>query len=126
MADPHLKKGYTRIANELLEALIRVDWNKAHKDLMFTIIRFTYGWSKKSAKLHLFSIGFMCDKSEARVSRILSELIYLGGIIRIGKTYAIQKDFDQWKPKKLLKHFRHKKKTYRSYPHTRKKFIRSI
>jgi len=47
MANPQLENGYTRIANELLEAIIRFPFNGSQLRLFLFLIRKTYGYQKK-------------------------------------------------------------------------------
>ena len=43
---PQLEHGHTRIANELLEALIRYPFNGGEYKILLAIIRLTYGWQR--------------------------------------------------------------------------------
>ena len=48
MASPQLENGYTRVANELLEAISRFPFNGSQLRLLLFLIRKTYGFQKKA------------------------------------------------------------------------------
>ena len=58
MASPQLEDGYTRIANELVEALCVAMPGATEGQIIWAILRKTYGWKKKSDKI---SIGQLCE-----------------------------------------------------------------
>ena len=47
MANPQLEDGYTKIANEILEALAGINLSPYEGRALFFLIRKTYGWKKK-------------------------------------------------------------------------------
>ena len=47
MANPQLEDGYTEIANEILEALMRLHLSPNQWQVILCIIRKTYGFKKK-------------------------------------------------------------------------------
>ena len=51
MANPQLENGFTRIANEILEALSKAELSGSEFRLAIAILRFTYGMQKKSAEI---------------------------------------------------------------------------
>lgn len=57
-ANPQLEEGYTRLANELLEALCRSDFAGVEFRILLFVIRSTYGFKKKS---HSMSYQFIAD-----------------------------------------------------------------
>ncbi len=52
MADVQLEHGYTRIANELLEAKIRFGLSSRQSQIFDYVTRFTYGYQRKTAVLN--------------------------------------------------------------------------
>ena len=48
MASPQIEDGYTKIANELLEAISKVNLSSYEFRVIMAIIRKTYGFNKKS------------------------------------------------------------------------------
>jgi len=53
MANPQLENGYTRIANELLEATAKFPFNGAQLRMILFLWRKTYGFQKKEDKISL-------------------------------------------------------------------------
>lgn len=79
---PQIENGFTRIANEILEDLIRANLNKSEYRVIFTYIRYTYGYKlkqhpfkNKEWRLLLLSATKM-DK--AALSKTLKSLIEKG------------------------------------------------
>ena len=56
MASPQKENGSTDIANELLEAIYSSNFNAPQLDIIYCLIRYTYGFHRKSHKL---SINFI-------------------------------------------------------------------
>jgi len=52
-ASPQLENGYTQIANEILEALARVNIGYGNARILYAVLRKTYGWSKKEDKISI-------------------------------------------------------------------------
>ena len=93
---PQLENGYTKIANELLEAIINVSIPARHKDIWLFVVRKTYGFNKKSDVISLsqFQKGTRIDRSG--VCRILKDLVAWGLLAKKGSIYAIIKDYSKW------------------------------
>ena len=53
MASPQLENGYTRIANEIMNALIKYRIAGEQMQCLLHIIRQTYGWGRKSDKISI-------------------------------------------------------------------------
>ncbi len=67
MADPQVEDGYTKIANELLEALIRLMPGNTESRIMLAVIRKTYGWSRKEDKISINQLANMTGKKRRMV-----------------------------------------------------------
>ena len=117
MACPQTDDGYTRIANEIMDALIRTDIKipaEARK-VLDLVLRETYGFSRKTVK---FKAGYIAKRtrlSRQNARRALRRLekMQLVTVVRPDKSvvefdyvvesdYAfeigIQKDYEKWKP----------------------------
>jgi phage replication O-like protein O len=97
MAKPQLEDGYTMVANEIMESLMRVQLPTNQWQVLLCIIRKTYGFKKKVDKIANFQI---CEATGLRkdvVSRSLHRLEAAGLITRNGKTVGFQKDWELWK-----------------------------
>ena len=102
MANPQIENGYTRIANELLEAMCLAKLSTNEFKIILSIIRHTYGYGKTSAELSIRQISTMTGIEACNVSKIMSKLIKNNIITAYGSSYSkprtlsIQKDFEKW------------------------------
>ena len=53
MASPQKEDGYTPIANEIMEALARVNIGYGNAQILYATLRKTYGWHKKKDKISI-------------------------------------------------------------------------
>jgi len=104
-ANPQLKNGYTRISNGLLEAILKYKAPALHHKIIFTIIRFTYGYGRKETNLSVRAIARFVDaKSTSKISTALSDLINCkvvlvtaGSIGSRSRVLMLNKDYTSWK-----------------------------
>jgi len=96
MARPQLEDGHTRIANEILEHLMKVHLSSNQWQVLLCIIRKTYGYQKKVDYIANFQIGEATHLGKTVVSRILRNLEDMKLILRKGKHIGFQKDWEQW------------------------------
>lgn len=100
MATPQLEDGYTRIANDLFEAVIAFDFSKRQSKIVFAIIRKTYGFQKKTDVISLSQFTAMTGLGKAGVSKALAELFDLGvvvyGISGKQRTVGLNKNYSKW------------------------------
>jgi len=101
MANPQLEDGYTPIANEILEALARINLGAYEVRTLFYLIRKTYGWKKKKDWISLsqFSKGLGLDRRN--VFRALKSLHGKGLVVicrddKKHPTYGFQKNYERW------------------------------
>ena len=92
MADVQLENGYTRIANELLEALIKHDFTASQYKIIFAIIRKTYGWNKAEDSISVSQFEELTGLHRRTVQREMQKLKKMN-VVKPGK---IEKDFHQW------------------------------
>ena len=102
MADPQLENGYTQIANELMECLMRLHLSPNHWRVLLCIIRKTYGFHKKVDYIANFQIAKATGLCKAVVSRSLKSLNNQGLITRNGKHIGFKKDWGQWEKLAVL------------------------
>lgn len=74
MANPQLEDGHTRIANEILENIMKVSLNGTQFRLVMAIWRYTYGFQRKQ---HEMSISFLAEAISASRSQVDRELLVL-------------------------------------------------
>lgn len=95
-----LDNGYTRLANEILEAAIGHDLSKRQYKILLAVIRKTYGFQKASDRISGSQLSELTNLPRARCSEVLNELIDMSVIIRTGGTQGqieINKVISEWK-----------------------------
>ena len=97
MAKPQLENGHTQIANEILERLAKTHLSPNQWQVMFCVIRKTYGFHKKVDYIANFQIMEATSLCKAVVSRCLKGLSDMEIITRKGKYIGFQKDWERWK-----------------------------
>lgn len=98
--DPQLEHGYTKIANELYDAITRWHLSSYEYRILIFIIRKTYGWNKKEDWISLSQFSEGTNIRKPHVSRSLSLLIKQNIVTKGGKRtnpkYSIQKRYNLW------------------------------
>lgn len=103
MASPQVENGYVKIANELIDALVRYRLPGEQMQCFLFIIRKTYGYCKKEDKISLSQFCEATGINKPCVKRALNNLLSKK-IIIIKKdnsfmhVYEINKDFETWEP----------------------------
>ena len=101
MGNPQLDDGHTRIANELLEAIISFPFTGRQTKIVMAIIRKTYGYQKKSDKLAQSVISTMTGIAKPHVSTTLKELAAMGVVTINSESFAhiitLNKRYKEWK-----------------------------
>ncbi len=109
MANPQAENGHVDLANDIVEALARVNLSGREMRCLWVIFRKTYGWHKKSDLIALSQFSLMTGLSRQVVCKIL-KLLLSKKIIAVDKndnsqinSYRFNKDFDKWTqlPKKI-------------------------
>ena len=102
MASPQTQNGYTKIANELLEALAHIRIPGEAMQIFQVVVRKTYGFNKKEDAIALSQFCFATGLKKNTVCKGLKCLVGLNVITQkgndIAKIYRINKDFNAWKP----------------------------
>ena len=91
-----LNDGYTRIANELYEALIFADFNKNEQKVAHAITRCTYGFNKKVDRIADSQIAERTGLSRQAVSFAKNSLIRMKVLVREGCRVGPNKNLDEW------------------------------
>ncbi len=100
MKSPQTEDGFTKIANELLEAFSQIDASGSAWRVFMVVLRKTYGFHKKEDRISLTQFEQMSKLTRMSVCRGLNELVELK-IITVEKKgyinkYSIQKDYGTW------------------------------
>lgn len=96
MASPQTGNGWTKIANELLEAFARTNFSAYQRRVIDAIIRKTYGYRKKVDYIAISQIVEITQIHKAHVSRTLSELNHRNIVTRSGNKIGLNKDWETW------------------------------
>lgn len=97
---PQLEDGYTRIANELIEAIACAGFTANQHAVLWAILRKTYGYNKKSDDISLSQIAEMTGVDRSNVRRALISLSAQQVIIRSNGVHSnkisLNKNYSQW------------------------------
>jgi len=103
MASPQPDK-FTKISNELLDALAKIRIAGEARQMLDVIIRKTYGFNKKEDKISTSQFIELTGLSRIAIPKARRKLLELN-LITVsqkgysqGLTYSIQKDYNKWKP----------------------------
>lgn len=102
MGNPQCEDGYTKIANELLDALSGIRIPGEAMQVFLVIIRKTYGYGKKEDMIALSQFA-ITGISKPHIIRAIKHLADMNLIIaekgnKIITTFCINKHYRQWKP----------------------------
>lgn len=92
VASPQKENGYTPIANELLEAIMRADSRSWEARAVLWVTRITYGWSRKETDISAREIAKYFGADYSNIKRIIRGLREMNVLTEKG----IQKDYEKW------------------------------
>jgi len=95
MAKAQLENGFLRVANELMDALVRSDLSGREFRVFLAIMRETYGWNTKERSMTLRRISDMTGVDRRHVPGLVRGLINRNMIRRNGVT-GIETDCATW------------------------------
>ncbi|NIO20071.1 MAG: hypothetical protein GTN76_04835 [Candidatus Aenigmarchaeota archaeon] len=100
--NPQVEDGFTRIANEVIEALAKINLTAYETRVLLTIIRKTWGWGKKTDWISgpQFEELTRIDRRNIKRTLKILELRKLIVVHRDDKKtvrYGFQKDYTRWK-----------------------------
>lgn len=73
--NPQLENGFARIANELLEAILKADLGKHELLVTFALVRQTYGYSRKMAPVSLTLFASITGLERRNVAKAINSLV---------------------------------------------------
>ncbi|MFV8808746.1 replication protein, partial [Yersinia enterocolitica] len=94
--------GYTRIANELLEAIAGADLTARQLKVMIAVIRKTYGYQKKLDRIADIQIADITGLSRQNVNKAKKELLSMNCLMMDGSKIGPNKDLSEWQFNKCL------------------------
>ena len=103
MANPQIENGYTVVANEILDHLYKQPLNGTELKVVMCILRYTFGFQRKSHKLSATFIAKWGNCDLRAVKRALKQLqqdriiIYINSEQRgVTAELMFNKDYEQW------------------------------
>lgn len=102
MANPQCENGYTKLANEIIEALYQRPLSGHEFRMLFLIIRKTYGFNKTEDNVSLSQMMKALSLSKTRCSQVINKLqlqkivTVTENINGIGKKYKLNKNYEHW------------------------------
>lgn len=88
--------GYTRIANELLEAVMAADLTARQLKVVLAVIRKTYGFGKKFDRITNTQIAMMTGIHHTHVCKAKNEMIAMNIIVTNGQAIGVNKVISEW------------------------------
>ena len=97
---PHLEKGYTQIANGLLDDLARAQLSGSEFRVVLAVVRLTYGFSVSTRRITAGQLMRATGIDRRGVRRAVSRLVERGILRKAGPyfepVYGIQKYAARW------------------------------
>jgi len=99
-AGPQVENGYTKIANELLDAVLQFGFSKRQMAVLFAIVRKTYGFNKTEDDMTVTQLAQVSGLARQNASSALSELESIGAVSKrdghYGYVLKINKNYQTW------------------------------
>ena len=102
MADgsPQLEDGHIRIANELFDAILRFPLGRNEAEVMYAILRKTYGYGKKQDDMTVTQLANLTGITRPRASEALTALASINAVRKTdghyGYVLAVNKNYAEW------------------------------
>lgn len=103
MANPQKENGYTPIANEILEEIYKRNFNATQLKILLLVLRYTYGFNRKSYEFSLIFISKTINVHKVQVSTELKKLIQ-ANVLTVdseatfseARKLQLNKNYEQW------------------------------
>lgn len=89
--------GYTRIANELLEAALCTELTVRQLKIVLAVIRKTYGFNKKTDRITNTQIEKMTGIHHTHICKAKNELLDRHILVMVGREMGVNKVVSEWK-----------------------------
>jgi phage replication O-like protein O len=103
---PEIDDGHTKIANELLDAIIQTEFSKRQLKILLYIMRKTYGWNKPEDDISRSQMVEATRLHNPHITKTIQELLEMNVIIvsngNHAKRYKINKYYDTWRVTDLV------------------------
>ncbi|EIP8711364.1 replication protein [Escherichia coli] len=97
-----IDNGYTRFANELLEAIASADLTARQLKVMLAYVRKTYGFNKKTDRIADEQIAQLTGLSRQNVNKAKKELISMNCLFMDGNQIGVNREVSAWQFSKCL------------------------
>lgn len=107
MANPQIEEGFTRIANELYDAILEFGFTGRQLQVVLAVIRKTYGYNKKADDIGLSQFRDMIGMARQHVSKTIQELAAMN-VLKVdhgkhAQHISLNKNYRQWTAKSITK-----------------------
>ncbi|MEY9095379.1 replication protein [Paenibacillus sp. RC84] len=98
MANPQTENGFISVANELWDEIIRRNFSKRQKDILYFILRLSYGCRNKSAFVPKLKDFELCGVGKTHITNELKFLVECRVIVweKEESAFSINKDYEKW------------------------------
>lgn len=96
MASPQCEHGYTRIADELFEAILRANFSKRELLVILAVVRKTYGYRKTADRLSSSQIAELTMLADTHCRATVRALKANHVLVEHDGKIGIQKDYERW------------------------------
>ncbi|KKN34680.1 hypothetical protein LCGC14_0791070 [marine sediment metagenome] len=100
MAKPQVENGHTDIANEIVEALCRINLTSYEARVLWALFRKTYGWHKTWDRISYTQWEEITGINRWHIARTIKQLTARNVVTTRGNGYNIefsfQKDYEEW------------------------------
>ena len=107
MASPQTEDGFTRIANELLDAILSFGFTGRQLTIVMAVIRKTYGFNKKQDEIGLSQFRDITGMARQHASKAIIELremnVLFVGEGRFANLISLNKRYKEWKEQTITK-----------------------
>lgn len=91
-----LDDGFTRIANELYDALIGADLTRNQAKVAHSVARKTYGFNKARDRISDSQLSELTGLPRQKVNKAKNELIAMGVLVMQGRDIGLNKVISEW------------------------------
>lgn len=100
MANPQKENGHTSIANEIVEALAKINLTSYESRILWALFRKTYGWNKKNDAISLNQFSSLTNIPSQHIARTIKQLkernLLLVSKNQSSNHYQFQKNYEIW------------------------------
>ena len=96
MANPQKENGFIPIANEIAEALAQTHLTPAEWQIIWVVLRKTYGWGKKADWISLSQLSNLTGISHRAICKAKQGLVSKKALLIIKNKLMLNKNYEEW------------------------------